>query len=76
MAKCYVYPSQEECRSCMMAAEYFDDIPNCDNCTRKQNIYNFIEFVHSVWGDYALVSDNNGKVHKCYIENLRFINEN
>lgn len=74
MRTCKVKPSASECRICADTADYFNGIPDCAHCPRKDIRYELLGFTSGILNDYALVQ-RDGKISKAYLDNIYDIKE-
>lgn len=78
MKFCKLTPPVGVCRMCVDTWETFsgnvDQMPDCNTCTYNTQEYKILDFVHTLFGSYALV-EAGGKVQRVSISRIKDLRE-
>lgn len=68
--KARIYPSREDCKSCIDIALLYDATPHCSNCHKEKDVI-IIKFVKGILGSYGIVIDEKGNIKEVPIGLLK-----
>lgn len=69
MRTCRVKPSAYQCYACGEVADFFNQVPNCEDCSYKKERYVLVGIVSKFFNDYAYV-ERDGTIDKVELDRV------